>query len=114
MSGQHEERGVRANQVSVGELIARITREGMPCRLADWPERVVPESTPPDDWPTGELPCLAGIVALGRSGGAASGGSIPTSGYQEFLGNPNVDDDVEELWGNRGPRPFQNFVGRSC
>lgn len=64
MSGQHEERGVRSNQVSVGELIARTIREGMPCRLADWPERVVPAATPPDDWPTGELPCLAGIVDL--------------------------------------------------
>ena len=91
MAGRHEDHGTRTAQVSVMELIDRIAGEGKPFRLAESSERVVATPAAPGDWQTGELP----RVTLGDP--------APVDGG---TGGADVGED---LWGNRGPRPYQGY-----
>jgi hypothetical protein len=52
----HSYRPGRPWGIRVGRLIAKVAAEGRAVRLGTWPAPCVPADTPPEDWPTGELP----------------------------------------------------------
>jgi hypothetical protein len=68
MTERHDYQTGDSSQVSVGELIDRVGREGLPVRLANWPQRVAPDDLPVDEWPTGELPRIAEYDSTERPG----------------------------------------------
>jgi hypothetical protein len=49
--------GKRPEQITVEQLVAKITAEGLPTRLA-WPEKQMNTQVPRDtqEWPTGIIP----------------------------------------------------------
>lgn len=102
MAGQHEDRGVRAvDQISVWDLISRVADEGNAIRLALWPNRVVPSATSSAEWPTGELPRVNELA------------DAESDSDTDCQPPASQDEDPDELWGNRGPRPYQVHESRS-
>ena len=109
MAGRHAEHRAIDTEVSVIELIARLTHEGTHLRLANWPQRVVSSTAPPEDWPTGELPRLSRVDGLAVPGATAARDLNLALTYERSKNDDSADDAAEVLWGNRGPRPFQDL-----
>lgn len=62
MTGRHDYQAGNPTQVGVREVINRISGEGLPVRLTNWPQRVVSDDLPVEEWPTGELPRITRFI----------------------------------------------------
>lgn len=101
MTGRHDRRGGNAAQVDVSQLIERVAQEGRPVRLR-WSARIVSDATDIEEWPTGELlrvPPGLEIDSANRDAVAP----VATDGHADPV-------ESDKLWGNRGPRPYQDFA----
>lgn len=98
MSGRHDQRGGNASQVEVSQLIERVAQEGRPVRLS-WSARIVPEAVYVEEWPTGELLRLP----PGPNRNTERCGSAAPAAQRN-------QSEPDELWGNRGPRPYQDVT----
>lgn len=103
MSGRHDQRDGNAEQIDVSQLIERAAQEGRPVRLS-WSARIVPEAVYVEEWPTGELLRIA--CDPDRSAERRRSAAPATERSQ-----PNKPES-DELWGNRGPRPYQDVARR--
>jgi hypothetical protein len=106
MTYRHDYQADDPSSVRVGELIDRVGREGLPVRLTNWPQRMVPADLAVGEWPTGELPRITQDDLDGDDLHACSrrtGIPLPANDFVHDAG------ESEELWGNRGPRPYQGI-----
>lgn len=82
-------------------MIERVAQEGRPVRL-NWSARIVPDAIDVEEWPTGELL----RVPPDADPNSAEHGCVPPAMERGRSDQPQPD----ELWGNRGPRPYQDFA----
>lgn len=107
MAGRHDQRGSDPEQVEVSQLIARVAQEGRPVRLS-WSDRIVSDSADVEEWPTGEL------LRVALDEGASSARGRPATSIATEPSAPPDWFESDELWGNRGPRPYQNSHPCQC
>ena len=100
MSGRHDQRSGNRSQVEVSQLIERVAQEGRPVRLR-WSARTV-SAVYVEEWPTGEL------LRIPHDGETDSAYRESAASAVERSQANQLESD--ELWGNRGPRPYQDIA----